>query len=256
VRPIGIRWFKNKAHGPFERIVARFRLGFLGTVGLFAACFGAIQGLFYLCGGVLGLPGFYRSGIEGGGLVAWAWVFSLVVPVLFCAVFLVTQDRRNRERLTRTWDSWRWFDQGVDLLGTEQEFSSEQEDCFARSAALDSEDPYARNNLGAVLWHQGRFEEAVSACREAIRRNPDYYQAYANLGAAWARLGETRRAVGLYRKALKLNPRDPATQLNLGLALARLGSNVQAASHLREFLRLSPEHPRRQEVAALLSRLG
>ncbi len=230
------------------------RLGFLGAFGLFAVTFMAVQVLFFLWGGVLGLPGVYRAG--GGGLSVGAWVIALLAPGLVGYRVLRAQDRRNFALLTRMWDSWRWFDHGVELIGTEEEFGRRQEESFARASALDPDDPYARNNLGTVLLQQGRLDEAIGFYRQAIHQRPDYHKPYANLGVAWARKGRSDKAINLYRKALELNPRDSSTQLNLGLALARTGKRRQAATHLRQFLALDPGSSRAGEVRDLLSRLG
>jgi len=236
--------------------VRNLRLGFFGTLGLFCIFFCAIQLLYYLYGGLLGFPGVYRADRAWPWLTSGAWLFALALPAFFCWRFLRRQDARNFELLARQWDSWRWFDYGVDMFGTELEYSADQELSFARAAGLDPQDPYARNNLGSVLLSQGRIAEAIGFYQEAIRNNPDYYKAYSNLGAAYARQGDSERAVGLYRKALKLNPRDPYSHLNLGIALARLGKNTRAAEHLRQFLVLAPEHPRAREISDFLSGLG
>lgn len=238
--------------GRFERTLARLRLGALGSLGLYGLGLLALQALFFLYGRLLGLPGVYRAEASGGGLFAWAWILSFLLPGLILLLWLRTQDLRNRERLTRTWDSWRWFDEGVGMLGTGEEFGPEQEECFARSSALDPSDPFARNNLGSVLLKQGRFEEAAAEYRRALAEHPDYWKAWSNLGAALARTGRTKPAVNCYRKALKLNPRDPATHLNLGIALLRLGHQGQARPHLREFLALDPANPRRDEISRWL----
>ncbi|MBN2287953.1 MAG: tetratricopeptide repeat protein [Candidatus Glassbacteria bacterium] len=247
-----------KENGPeleLSRRVHALRLGWLGTLGLYGLFFALVQLVFYLYAGLLGGPGVYYRGESGLAVAAWAWWVSFLVPVLVCLVFLRGQDARNRGLLTRTWDSWRWFDHGVLMFDTDLEFTGNQEESFARAANLDPDDPYALNNLGSVYLQQGRVEEAAAAYRKAVRLNPGYHKAYANLGVAYARLGEIKRAVGFYRKALKLEPKDPATHLNLGAALAGQGKNTQAAAHLREFLRLAPDHPRKEEISGLLRRL-
>ena len=231
----------------------QLRLGFLGAFGLFALAFAAVQLLFYLWSGVLGLPGAYRVG--DGGLTAGAWVIALLLPGLVGYRVLRGQDRRNFALLTRMWGSWRWFDHGVEMIGTADEYGERQEKSFARASALDPDDPFARNNLGTVLMQQGRIDEAIRFYREAIHKRPDYYKPYANLGAAWARKGRSDKAINLYRKALELNPRDPATHLNIGLALARTGRGRQAATHLKQFISLAPEHPRREEIERFVGTL-
>lgn len=238
-----------------NRRVRALRLGWLGTVGLYGLFFLVIYLVFICWGKFLAWPGVYRSPENGGGLFLWAWLVSLLVPAVVCFLFIRFQDERNRELITRTWDSWRWFDHGVDMFETEQEASLDQEESFTRAVALDPTDPYAHNNLGSVYLNQGRTSQAVEEFRRAIEQNPEYHKPYSNMGAAYARMGKTKLAVGFYRKALKLKPSDPPTHLNLGVALLRLGKNTQAATHLREFLRLAPGHPRKEEVSGLLSRI-
>ena len=237
-----------------NRGLQSLRLGFLGAFGLFAVTFVVVQMLFYLWAGMLGLPGIYRAG--GGGLSLGAWVIALLVPALVGLKVLRGQDRRNYALLTRMWDSWRWFDHGVEMIDTDEAYGQRQEESFARASALDPDDPYARNNLGTVLMQQGRTDEAIRFYREAIQQSPDYYKPYDNLGAAWARKGNSGKAINLYRKALELNPRDPSTHLNMGLALARTGKRRQASTHLRQFLSLDPNSPRAREVRDFISRLG
>lgn len=250
----GIRQTDKPLDEKLSSGIRSLRLGFLGVFGLFALAFAAVQLLFYLWGGVLGLPGVYSGG--GGGLSAGAWIIALLVPGFVGYRVLRVQDSRNHALLTRMWDSWRWFDHGVEMIGSEDEFTERQEQSFARASALDPDDPYARNNLGTVLMQQGRTDEAIRYYREAIHKSPDYYKPYANLGAAWARKGNSRKAINLYRKALELNPRDPATHLNIGLALVRTGKRQQAAVHLRQFLALAPNSPRAGEVRDFISSLG
>ena len=204
----------------------------------------------------LGLPGVYLPESGWPWLNPPAWFLSLTLPAVLCLYYHRRQDQRNFDLLTRGWDSWRWFDHGVEMFGTEREFTSGQEESFARASALDRDDPFARNNLGSVLMQQGRLEEAIGFYQDAIRRYPDYHKAYSNLGAAWARKGDTQKAVPLYTKALSLNPRDSATHLNLGIALARLGQTTRAAIHLRQFLTLEPAHPKAAEVRNFITRMG
>ena len=238
-----------------NRRVRALRLGWLGTFGLYGISFTLIHLFFYLYAALTGGAGIYHQVDGGTRIAAWAWWFSFLVPALVCLAFLRSQDLRNREQLTRTWDSWRWFDHGADMFATEFEYSQDQERSFARAVSLDPDDPYALNNLGSVYLQQGRFEEAITVLQRAIKLNSDYHKAYCNLGTAYARLGKTGRAVGFYRKALKLNPRNPDAHLNLGAALAGLGKRTQAVTHLRTFIQLAPDHPRKKEVSDLLSRL-
>ncbi|MFH1070032.1 MAG: hypothetical protein V1794_10480, partial [Candidatus Glassbacteria bacterium] len=144
-----------------ERGVRLLRLGFFGTLGLYGLFFLGLQSIFWLWGGALGLPGVYLPEGRWPWLTAPAWFIALILPAAASFYYHRRQDRRNFELLTRDWDSWRWFDHGVEMIGTEKEFSTGQEQSFARASILDPDDPFARNNLGSVLMQQGRLDEAI-----------------------------------------------------------------------------------------------
>ena len=99
-------------------------------------------------------------------------------------------------------------------------------------------------HLGTSLAALGRFKEAESAFREALRLRPDYGDAYNNLGNL---LRDTKRAAEAepaYRQALRLTPpQHPklATMLrNLGAALHDLERDNEAEAAFRAALQRDP----------------
>lgn len=61
-------------------------------------------------------------------------------------------------------------------------------------------------NLGNTLLRLGRFEEALEACRSAVRINPDDANAHYHVGLALQNLGQEEPAIEAFDEALRLDP--------------------------------------------------
>ena len=74
-----------------------------------------------------------------------------------------------------------------------------------------------------------KYEEAVTANKKALELKPEWPDAYNNLGLAYAGLGRWQEAVTAYREAVHLVPSGYAGALyNLGFAYLRLGQKPAA----------------------------
>ncbi|UCC31981.1 MAG: sulfatase-like hydrolase/transferase [Phycisphaerales bacterium] len=62
------------------------------------------------------------------------------------------------------------------------------------------------DNLANILLHQGKFDEAVSEYRNALRIKPNDAQVHYELGIAWSRLGRASEATAAFRAVLRLAP--------------------------------------------------
>jgi len=72
------------------------------------------------------------------------------------------------------------------------------------AAELDANNPLAWNDLGDAYRAVGRFDEAISAYRKAIRLNDAYIDAWRNLGEAYRGLRRDSEANHALRKAARL----------------------------------------------------
>ena len=72
-------------------------------------------------------------------------------------------------------------------------------------------------NLGAAYQKAKQPDKALAAYREAIKHNPDLYQAHLNLGIALKELKQYDDAIIHYEAALKSRPNLPAVSFSLGL---------------------------------------
>jgi tetratricopeptide (TPR) repeat protein len=70
-------------------------------------------------------------------------------------------------------------------------------------------------NAGGVLFDQGRWSEAESAFREALRLAPNSLPAMANLAGTCAQTGRLAEAESLCVAVLALDPADRVTRVNL-----------------------------------------
>jgi len=99
----------------------------------------------------------------------------------------------------------------------------------------------AHNNLGVLLWDQGKIPEAIAQYEEALRFDPTYVQAHNNLGAALKQVGKIKEAIGQYEQALQFYPNFPEAHYNLAVALEEAGRTNDAIGHYEQALRLKPD---------------
>ena len=64
----------------------------------------------------------------------------------------------------------------------------------------------AHNNLGAISFNQGKYQEAIRQYNEAIRINPNYAAAHHNLGNAYLMIGNRALAMKEYEILKAINP--------------------------------------------------
>ena len=115
--------------------------------------------------------------------------------------------------------------------------------CWRDSASLwthalrcTDDNSVACNNLGYILFQQGRIADATAEYREAVRINPAYAEAHNNLGFALLVQGHTDAAIVEFNEALRSDPSDTQAHDNLGSALHRLGRISDAIEQYFEAL--------------------
>ncbi len=97
----------------------------------------------------------------------------------------------------------------------------------------------AYNNQGIALGALGCFEEAVQCFREALRINPNHFEARYNLGNALKDLREPAQAELCYRQVLRINPTHADTHNNLGNVLRQSGRLDEAIECFRKALNIN-----------------
>ena len=99
----------------------------------------------------------------------------------------------------------------------------------------------AYSNLGDALMGQGKFGEAVAACRQAIGIKPDLAEAHSNLGNALFGQHKLEKAVAAYRQAISIKPDFAEAHSNLGNALSGQGNLDEAIAACRRAIGIKPD---------------
>lgn len=79
-------------------------------------------------------------------------------------------------------------------------------------------------NLGSALYKQGKFDDAVKAFEDAVRKSETpttKAKAYYNLGDAYLKAEKYDEAIKAFTESLKLNPHDSDARYNLSYALLK-----------------------------------
>ncbi len=100
----------------------------------------------------------------------------------------------------------------------------------------------AHNNLGRLLYSQGKTDEAISHYNEALRLAPEEGLIHSNFGIALAKKGMIQEAIREQQTALRLLPLYPNAHNNLGMVLFLQGLTKDAIGEYAEALRLKPNY--------------
>ena len=118
--------------------------------------------------------------------------------------------------------------------------STKRRHSFEQALALRPDYAEAHNNLGIVLWQQGKLEQAVARFEQAIALRPDYAEAHNNLGVVLREQLKLTEARQVFERLQALAARFADAQLGLatcylveGGLRARLACVRRATAHAR-----------------------
>jgi len=86
----------------------------------------------------------------------------------------------------------------------------------------------------------GRYDEAIEACKQAIRIKPDYAFAHCCLGSVYEDLGRYDDAIEAYKQAIQIDPDDLYSHCCLGNVYAELGRYNDAIEAYKQAIRIDP----------------
>jgi len=132
-----------------------------------------------------------------------------------------------------------WFNMGL-ALNSAGNYRDAAE-AFARSIAVDPENPLAWLNLGTAQALSGDPAAALDALEKAVRLDPKLALGYANLGEVYLQLKRFPEAVAAYGTLLKLWPNDANAHFKLGMAYLYLGDTGKAQGECLALQPLDPE---------------
>lgn len=111
---------------------------------------------------------------------------------------------------------------------------------LGRSVELRPDSAEYWGNLAGVLGRLGRFEQAVIAADEAIKRDGERLDSHLNRALALRQLGRLDEAAQAFGRVVTLRPEHAEGRKYLGHLLSRAGRFAEAVPHLREAVRLAP----------------
>jgi tetratricopeptide (TPR) repeat protein len=107
-----------------------------------------------------------------------------------------------------------------------------------RKARSEKQDGALNNAL--LLYRNGRYQEAESACNRIIVTQPKNVPAHQILGMMALNRGQFDRAVSYFTTVTSLRPSAPDLYCNLGIAYRELGSLDESRKAFLEALQLDP----------------
>ncbi|HEY7388513.1 MAG TPA: tetratricopeptide repeat protein [Bryobacteraceae bacterium] len=97
--------------------------------------------------------------------------------------------------------------------------------------------------LGLLIYHSGRYEQAIAEYQRAIELEPNNSDGYRRLGMAYEANGDTDRALASYQRAVEIEPKYYANHQALGAFWFSRGEYSQSAGHFSKAVQLAPAEP-------------
>jgi len=119
---------------------------------------------------------------------------------------------------------------------------SDTKTLFVRALDVTKQNATAHVNVGALLEHEGKLDEATYHYQQALVADPNDADARNNFGHMLAVRGQLDQAEAEYRAAIAALPHHGAAHLNLGLVLQAKGNNAAAAEHYNRAIELRPDY--------------
>src|SRR4030042_1133108 len=135
-----------------------------------------------------------------------------------------------------------WFLKAVAMIGTPQESTDAEAECYEQALRLRPDYPEAHNTYANLLALRDDLEGAEAHYQEALRLRPDYPEAHNNRANLLTQQGELEGAATHYEEALRLRPDYPLAHYNYAFLLKRRGHPKKARQHFEEAFRLAPDH--------------
>ena len=93
---------------------------------------------------------------------------------------------------------------------------------FQTLLKTDSNNATLWNNIGIILFRQGKYREALNAFGQASDTDPEFTNALYNKSLALVHLEKDTEALRALDKVLKLNPRDTEAQSQRNLIVHKM----------------------------------
>lgn len=138
-------------------------------------------------------------------------------------------------------------------LAETQDVPARAEEQYRKALALNPNHRGALFRLGVLYAKQKRYGEAIDAWNRYLRATNDDATGYANLGFCLELAGRTDEAETAYRKGIRRDPNNAPCHVNYGLLLARHDRINEAMLQMQTVL---PEAQVHYNLASVYEGLG
>jgi Tfp pilus assembly protein PilF len=128
-------------------------------------------------------------------------------------------------------------------------------DLYRQSIALHPT-AEAHTFLGWTYSFQGRFDEAIAECKEAIAVDPEFGNPYNDIGSYLLKLGRLDEAIPWLEEAIKAPRYEPRhyPHCNLGQVYWAKGLLAKARSEFERALEIEPGYPHARAALAAIEK--
>lgn len=142
---------------------------------------------------------------------------------------------------------------GLGVIAVSRGDSGSAIDNFERLTQICPRGAMGHYNLCWAYFGVRRCSEAVSACSEAVKIDPDYLEAQQAQARAAECVAEQEATLRVIMAQVEAQPKDPAGHYELGCLLEARGRWAEALESFNRCLRLAPGHVRAHFHAARTS---
>lgn len=112
---------------------------------------------------------------------------------------------------------------------------------YRKALRRNSEDSQACRLMGVSLETQQRYKEALQYFRKAVKIYPSYSDGYDSLGVHYLNRDKPAKAISFFKKAIEYDKFHPSAYYNLGLTYEVLVNYKEAKRSYKNTLRINPE---------------
>jgi tetratricopeptide (TPR) repeat protein len=108
---------------------------------------------------------------------------------------------------------------------------------YRQAVRIDPNRFDAYNNLGIIFMDRGAYDEAESALESALRAKPDFAKAYYNMGLLLCRMKRFSESFHYYTEAIRLDPEDKEIRTKLASSHCDYGIALAGQGNVDEAIR-------------------
>ena len=95
---------------------------------------------------------------------------------------------------------------------------------------------------GETSLAKDSYIEALEACKQAVKMNPDDAEAHFNLGVVYYQSDKNKEAIESFKQSIKIDPDDAAVHFNLGVVYFSIIMFKEAIESFKQSIKINPDY--------------